>query len=166
MVKTLVPICPNGLVGKLGQWYLSERAWGLGTKYTKMNQFLWIWTGQWLGLIALFPNPSLHTWLPSLTVSHSLNIWSPNHWFFFWLANFSHCGYGNKYWKIRHILREKKEKKSQVSPYLDNEFLLLVVRTRQDSLIVWPLAKVGLILLWIQLLSGFSIHPSTFEGKV
>jgi hypothetical protein len=75
MVKTLVPICPNGLVGKLGQCYF-VRAWGLGMKYTNgsvpwMNE--WIWTGQWIGLIALF----------HLTVNHLLNIWSPNHWVFF-----------------------------------------------------------------------------------
>ncbi len=46
--------------------------------------------------------------------------------------------------KIRHILREKK---SHLSSYLDNEFLL-IARTRQESknifiFFVWPLAKFG-----------------------
>lgn len=152
----------------LGNWAsaICQRAWGLGTKYTKMNQFLWIWIGQWLGLIALLSKP-ITAYMTSISYSQSLvEYLKPKSLVFFWfLANFSHCGYGKKIWKIRHILRGKR-KKSQVSPYLDNEFLLLVVTTRQDSLIVWPLAKVGSILLWIQLLSGFSIHLSTFEGKV
>jgi hypothetical protein len=115
MVKTLVPICPNGLVGKLGQCYF-VRAWGLGMKYTNgsvpwMNE--WIWTGQWIGLIALFPNPSLHTWLPSYSQSLVEYLKPKSLGFFCWfLANFHIVAMGKKKLKKIAIFWGNKKRSS------------------------------------------------------